>query len=102
MFSLILEARKIVNNMISCCESVDTDMPLAEAINSYSHNYEYSDDEYSLLQVLADNPSVANTFLALINKHKSTIINLNLVNDAIYKTVLQEFGEQTLTEILQR
>lgn len=101
MFSLILEAQKIINNMMNCCDSIDTDMPLEEAINSYSHTYEYSDDEYSLLQVLADNPSVANTFLALINKHKSIIINFNLVNDAIYKTVLQTYGEQTLTEILQ-
>ena len=100
MISLMLEARKIISDMTTCCESVDLDMPFDEAINSYSHSYEYSHSETKLLQVLVDSPQVASAFLVLINKHKGAVINFHLVNDAIYRCIVEKHGEQTLTEIM--
>lgn len=101
MISLMLEARKIISDMTKCCESVDLDMPFDEAINSYSHSYEYSHSSANeLLQVLVDSPPVASAFLVLINKHKGTIINFNLINDAIYRAAIDKYGELSLTDIM--
>lgn len=102
MFSLKTEARKIVRSMTKCCDCIDVDMSFDEAINSYSHTYEYSHSESTLLQVLAASPHVASAFLNLLNKHKGKVINFNLVNDAIYRSVLEKYGECTLTEIMTK
>lgn len=100
MISLIMEARKIIRDMTNSCDCIDVDMPFEEAINSYSHSYEYSHSETKLLQVLVDSPQVASAFLVLINKHKGAVINFHLVNDAIYRCIVEKHGEQTLTEIM--
>lgn len=100
MFSLKLEARRIIREMTKCCEGLDVDMPFNEAIGTYSHSYDYSGSENKLLQVLVDSPEVASAFLGLLNKHKGTIINFHLINDAIYRAAIDKYGDNTLTDIM--